>query len=743
MGTELPTDLSARTIGHAVAVADVFGVWSAWSDVDYSSVAPPYPIPQVVSARADAVYLGATSCPTTISFDVVLDWQSRTPSTLEVRFLVCPVGYPGAPLPAGAGPFAAPPGCVARTITLGVSGDTLVAPSPDVTVDYLSADATSTVDPGDPAFPAATRSAGGDSRRYRITLTGTSLDFAAGPHYAVASWARELCTTPGAPWGDVAAAPVVAYAGSPVPPTVLVVAPPAVPLGSMPDADNRSHVVVDTSGVLGAVSVTVWTASEARLRTAVGEPADLPTGLTLPQRYLALQNAYDSLTGSAQRAPFTRYGTYPAGTASVDVLLPRGTREISLFAVTAVNAAGVESAWPTSHAALQAATAPRTVAPTMPILSAAFDDAGAVSVTLAARCELPIVAFELYATRLADAATDVATMGPPLQVITVPPAAADPSDVAPGPLSTVTVSGLAVAADWRPLRLRAVAVAAPDGDTGSYGVRSPASPVAVLASPPSTPPDLSALTLHGWGTDGTGVRVLFTSALPLDVGTVRVTAGSFDGGGTLTQLPQVALPPASPPAGASTGTVVRGVRTAGVTAYEAWFSRASDANAVEVEVVLRDALGRVSVRSATVPAGAIDPPRITVLSISVAAPYVLVRWTTDTPPDDGSGPCVLDVVGSSTRIFGPFALKAAHELSGSIRIPFPPPRRIVVSGTFAMPSIRDAAVSPLQPIAVDVVHDEQDGRTVYTTAVRVPAPASVTLTMTTPAGQVGSARASV
>lgn len=753
VATELPTDLSPRTLGHAVAVADVYGLWSPWSDVAFTSSAPPYPIPQVVSAQAIPTYAGSAACPTTVSVDVVVDWQTRTPSAVELRLASCPVGYAGAGLPAGVGPFGVPAGCALRAITLAVGGAELLSPSTDVTVHYLTADGAREVSPSDPDFPDSTKSATGDSRRYRITIQDWTLAFGATSHYAFAVWARELTTVPGAPWGDVAAQPALCYAGSPIPPVVTFVAPPTVPLGSMPDAENRSHVTVDTSGVVGAVSVSVWSVAESRLRTAAGLAPQADPATTLPDRYAALQNAYDTLAGSAQRAAFTRYGTYPAGTPGVDVALSRGSREITLFAVTAVNAAGVESGWPTSHSGLQAAAAPAVVAPTMPAMSASFGStAGTFSVTMTARCALPIARFELYTTRVGPAAADVATMGPPTQVVPVSPGVPDPTDPPPGPAVTVTIGGLDAGSDWRPLRLRAVAVAIDrDDETGSYGARSPASPVAVLASPPATAPDLSALTVHGWGTDGTGVRVAFSSGLPLDVGTLAVsarTAGTsiFSGGGPLPTLPRVDLPASSPPPGASTGVLVRGAASGGATPYEAWFVRAGEGDAVDVEVVLRDALGRVSVRDAAVAGGAIDPPEITVLTSRTAAPYLLAQWTTDTPPDDGTGPCVLTIVGASSRFFPPLGRRlsvpkhaAADAALGPVRFPFPPPR-ITVSATFPMPAIRDASVSPLQPVDVDVVRVVTDGFTSYVAAVRVPAPGSMTLSIATPGGQVGSAR---
>lgn len=789
--TDLPLDLSARTLGHAVAVEDHFGLWSPWCDVSYTAGAPAYPIPQVVTARLDTSYAGSTTCPATFAADVVVDWQIRQPQTLELRAVLCPIPYPGADLPPGVDPYAAaPPGCARWDLTLSFSGDLLPTPGPSVQVEYLAADAQSTVDPTKPGFPANMHGDHGDSRRYRITVTGQMLDFASSSHYAVPVWAREQTTAAPALWGDVAATAVVANTGSPVPPPVSFVAPPAVPLGSMPDAANCSHVQVQTGGIPGAVKVAVWSVSETALRSAAGLDPHPDRHLTLPDRYLNLQQAYDGLPPSKQRAAFTRYGTFDAPVDEADVPLPRGSAEIHLFAVTAVNAAGVESAWPGSHAGLQAAAAPRLVRPTVPELSASPHlGTGAVDLTVSARCPLAITAFEIYATRVAAAATDVGSMGPPLQVVSVAGLPVD--DGAPGgPLASVAVSGLTVTEDWRPLLIRAVAVPAPvDDATGTYGARSPASPVASVTVPPSTPPDLSALTVAGWGATDTGIAVQFSSSAlvattPYGPHMLAVTARNTAAAAgdpplyASGQQPLAAIPvdTGTPPAGADAGALVRGNRTGGRTPYGAWFVRA-DLNAViGIEVVLTDPLGRVSVRNYQVPAGLLDPPTVTIVSTQVVAGLLVVQFSTDAPASDTTGPYTLDVTAAKQRIFVPPMTPARFgSLAGGegpipppiipaapggparpapvpppvapspIPIPLPPiPLPTVLHARFSLPDIRAAATGPPLPVDIDAVRDgSAAGITTYTVAARMTPPAVVTLTITTPRGLTGSARATL
>jgi hypothetical protein len=795
--TDLPLDLSARTLGHAVAVEDHFGLWSPWCDVSYTGSAPAYPIPQVVTARLDTSYAGSTTCPAIFATDVVVDWQIRQPQTLELRAVLCPLPYPGADLPPGVGPYAAaPPGCTRWDLTLSFSGDLLSAPGPSAQVEYLAADAQSTVDPAAPGFPANMHGDHGDSRRYRITVTGQMLDFTASSYYAVAVWAREQTTAAPALWGDVAATAIVASTGSPVPPPVSFVAPPVVPLGSMPDAADYSHVQIQTGGIPGALKVTVWSVSEAALRSAAGLDPQPDRHLTLPDRYLNLQQAYDSLPPSKQRAAFTRYGTFDAPIDEVDVPLPRGSAEIHLFAVTAVNAAGVESAWPGSHAGLQAAAAPQLVRPTVPELSASPHlGTGAVDLTVSARCPLAITAFELYATRVAAAATDVGSMGPPLQVI---PVAGPPvDDGAPGgPLASAAFSGLTVTEDWRPLLIRAVAVPAPvDNATGTYGARSSASPVASVTVPPSTPPDLSALTVAGWGPTDNGISVQFSSsalvaATPYGPHMLAVTARDIAAAVTdpplyaSGQQPLAAIPidTGTPPAGADAGVLVRGNRTAGRTPYGAWFVRADLNTVVGIEVVLTDPLGRVSVRNYQVPAGLLDPPTVTIVSTQAVAGLLVVQFSTDAPASDTTGPYTLDVTAAKQRIFIPPVTPAPFgPLAGGggpipspdiparpggpggpagpvgrtpvpppaapspIPIPFPPiPLPTVLHAQFSLPDIRAAGSGPPLPVDIDAVRDgSAAGITTYTVAARMTPPAVVTLTITTPRGLTGSARATL
>ena len=105
---------------------------------------------------------------------------------------------------------------------------------------------------------------------------------------------------------------------------------------------------------------------------------------------------------------------------------------------------------------------------------------------------------------------------------------------------------------------------------------------------------------------------------------------------------------------------------------------------------------------------------------------------------------MLTIAGTGSRFFPPLGPRPlatlGHALTPAATLIPVRPQRVSVNGTFPMTAIRDGSVSPLQPIDVDVVRSTAAGRTVYTSAVRVPRPGSMTLTITTPGGQVGTAR---
>ncbi|MGH3517964.1 MAG: hypothetical protein ACRDQ7_11220 [Haloechinothrix sp.] len=156
---EIPIGSGGRTVGYAVAVQDVFGVWSAWEDTGYVGDEPSAPAPRVLALRLDSGYTGSPLCPTTLEVALAVDLSTRTPTALEVFAVLFPAAAAGAAPPPGVTPTGpAPAGCVRLDVTVPFSGDAPVPPT-GTTVRCLDAAGETEVPPG----PAQSEEAGATS----------------------------------------------------------------------------------------------------------------------------------------------------------------------------------------------------------------------------------------------------------------------------------------------------------------------------------------------------------------------------------------------------------------------------------------------------------------------------------------------------------------------------------------------------------------------------------------------------
>ena len=250
----------------------------------------------------------------------------------------------------------------------------------------------------------------------------------------------------------------------------------------------------------------------------------IPADQSLSQRFVAVKAAWAGLDARRTQEAFTRVRELMAGPASVDVTLPRGSAEIHFFTATATTAANVESPWPSNVDQLQAAAAPRVVAPGTPDVSAEFtslDASARVRLRMSVASTVPVGTFEVHRTRNTPAAESSASMGPAVAVVAAAPTGDPPS--ASGLRYAATWED-AVAGDWRPYLYRVVAVptlGAPEREQGLLGRRSPDSPLVPVTLPPTSPPDLSAPTADDFGAAARRRR-----AAPLDRRLLRSTAVS-------------------------------------------------------------------------------------------------------------------------------------------------------------------------------------------------------------------------
>jgi hypothetical protein len=692
---EIPLGSGGHSVGYAVAVHDVFGVWSPWEVATHSGAEPDPPSPRILGVRLDTSYVGFAQCPSTIEVQFALDWSDRTAERADLFVLLFPAASSGAGPPITTPTASTPPGCSRADVTINFAGDDPAAAGGE-DVRCLDPAGEQEVTPG----PAQSE----EARRYLISFSGPILNFASTRYWGLAVWAEEQAIVLPAP-GPISPplGPALAYAGSPVPP-VLPPPPslPGVPVGSAPDAQGQSHVGVSWTAPGGDVArFVIWEVGETAVRTAAGLPARAAEGTVPGQRLLDLRTAFNGLSATEKRAVFRRAAEASATARDRDVALERGSTDIHLFAVTAVSHTNIESGWPSDATHLRAFMAPRIRAPAAPSLVPSFVPAGGGAVQLqldvSAYSDVPVERFLLFRTRSEVAARSAETMGPPFAEV-VAAATTDPPTPTGGHRYEATWTG-PIPEGWEPTRLRAVAIPVAEVPVEAMlGVPSPGSPQVPVQVPPSAPPDLDLLDADDWGPGEIGVVVgTSTSAptLPTPFGphVLRVAVAPSGGGAPL--FPPVAVhlddvPLSSdlsvPPDGADAGlVVVRGDVAAGRTPLAIWFQRPAVTDPVRVTTWLADPLGKYTERVIEVPAGPLGaPPSLDVLEFfRIVGRGVVIRFRSDAPivaaPD---GPHMLEVSARAVR-GGPWwplepiepPIRLPAELRGP---PAPVPLRLVV-----------------------------------------------------------------
>lgn len=633
----LPLDGSARSVSYAVAAQDVFGVWSDWSDVAYTTSAPAPPTPRLISLDLQSSYAGSTTCPATVEIEFALDWTMRTPTAVLFSLGFFPMANADSDPPAALDHSGAPPSGTFRVnVQIPFTGDT-PSDGPNHRVVSLDSSGENVILPG----PAQ----GNGGRRYGVTVDVPTLDYGSTDRWGVRYWGRSwLAAIPGAgPWAPTR--PALAIAASPVPIEPLPLpAPPGVPLGSTLDDQGRSHVKVRWVLASGASpsKIIVWEATETALQQRLGL-TPLADGTAPGLRLAALRAAYDRLGPDARRSAFRRVVELDGSLRETDIALPKGSRDIHLFTVTTLSNTGVESPWPvgTAESRLQAVIGPKLVEPDSPQVRTTVGAGGAVTIDLEADSRIPVSEFRLYRTRSFDAARRFGSMGPPFATVTAnAPPTGTPPDPATGELTYDATWSGTFAEGWRDWFIRAVAV--PIDEQPVQGVRgrlsSPSEPV-VLFVLPSGPPDLAPLVHDTFGADNVGVVVTTSTSAPVPPTTMgphrlRIVVGSTTVAQQLDEIDEVASL-TTPPAGVgSTPIVVRGARSGGVTPLAIWFSRTDAADPVDVAVHLADPRSRVATRTMTVPPYV--PPTIT-LDITelfaIAGRGITVIFHSDAPID--------------------------------------------------------------------------------------------------------------
>ena len=730
--------VASNQLRYGIAHQDLFGQWSTWSAASVSVGELPVQRVGLVAASVQTTAPASGSiCDASLVLDFSWDWTVRSPKQVNLVGRFYAAAKPGAApgdlslpsllptnFPAGTG------GAFAITFHGADAGSVPAS----ATLAYITADAKALQTT--PVIVAG-------PRRYRLTITGLKLDFGTTGHVGLALWAQGLENMAPQRAGAWSSTPLVTSASDPRPP-VIVAEHEDVQLASLPDArgEHRARVEWDVSP--GATGYYVYETNESKLRIAAGLGEPLASQ-TLSERLLDLRNAFQA---NPRREPFTRINSTAFTGTSTEVVIPRGSKEIHLYLVLGSSAGQVESAWPTLSDPKRgkrfvAFAAPLVVPPSPPRLELSrlkIVSGGATAfrarLTMRTRPGALVSRVDLHRTRVATAALELDTMGPPIARISGP----DPTwqvQATAGTGPEVQALGTITGQDdpggsWARVYYRAVAVAADDPSRGHYGGRSAPTGAQWIVVPPATSPDLSSITADWPGGALEAARFTFTSSAPVpdtDLGPHRLRVEVFTVGGDGLLSPLFAYPPAS---GGVDGrlSVVPTAPTAapalwredivGAARYRVLVNRTNLADTLRIHVLITDPLGRASEMTLDSPGGTPLPaPDITNLRVTPSGPNRFILSFRSQAPFTNTplGPYTLSV--AATRVGGPI---------------FPPPRPVTVRA--ALPAIAPVVASQDPFAGAEPIPLRQQHGTI---AIYLRNPANVALTLAAPDGRTAQA----
>ncbi len=728
-GIDSTTD--PNQLSYAVATQDVFGVWSAWAEAGVAVTEPPVGKVTLTGPQLDTT-VAAGACPGTLVVDLSWNWASRSPQTIEVTGRTYPQTWPDDP-PADLTP---PPGNAytatgaGTLVTIAFAADgsmtsVTAGAGLSATVAHVSVDGQSVV-----ALPLQNRGA----RRYRLTLTGLSVDFPSSARWGLALWARGTearATHRVGPWNST---PTVVSAADPRPP-VITSTYEAVVLASMRDADGLHHANLTWSPMAGAVSYRVYTCAESTFRAFHNEREPLPSE-SLTTRLARLRTLFGV---DPDRRPFTRESTVAITGTSTTVTLPRGTKDIHLFVVIGASGGEVESDWPSTSDPLcskrfVAFAAPQTVAPPAPqievsrrTVTTTTPTSYAAAIRIRRAGDAKVRQVDLHRVRVPLAANEVDTMGPPFASITGTAGGFTVEPATVGGIELVTGDDTSPGS-WKPVFYRAVAWGADDPDKGQYGVRSPASVVRSVVVPPAGDPDLPmpAYVLPTSGSANARIDVVTTApvddtvlgphrleaeVLAVDAAGVQtaVALQSWDAttstavpapvaAWTLAQLPTAA--PAAPDSG-----VWRDPTTGGATPLHLLVRRSDPTVSLRVRLRLTDPIGRMTERVLLVPPGsaASTPPDIVNPVVHAEPNGWILAFTTSVPNSTSAGDYVLTVRLLPKPVPPAIKSKAVTTTMHFPRLPYlPKTGTILDSPKYVIPLAHSKRVAGVSTVLVGV-----------------------------------------
>ena len=633
----IPNDPGERHVRYSVATQSIFSLWSPWQGVNFSTEQPKTPPPRIVASTLAVTPVSGKVCDGELTIDLTWDWTDRKPDVITL------VGrmYAAADR-AAQPPSAIPPSGLQRQIntaglavTLTFTGDTATVAGAAASPIYLS--------PAGDEEVAAGPAQGMDVRRYRLTIPGFTADFTSTPHIGLALWVRG--TERISPhWPTDTAGPHIVYASDPVAPPV---PPELVPLGSLPDAEGRSHARISWPVVPGAAGYIVYTSDELTMLAHYGAP-EPEASATLSDRKTALLDLWEQ---SPDRRPFTRVNVTPLTGTSLDVVLPVGSTAIHAYAVVAISPGGVEGPWPSGLGVREAVivrAAPRIASPPPPMLEAVAQADGSVELTVMTRAGHRADRIDLYRVRVDDAARSLDTMGPPLVKIglatpdwTVEVDVDD--DDRPLAFRGVDTPG----GSWKRVWYRAVAWADDEWPVAGApfptyyiaerglirGRSAPSNPVSVVTPPPGEPP-LTDVTASWPGGAAADVQLDFSTVAPLGptpLGAHQLEVLVREPGAAdalIAYVGELGKTPVTAPSGNADGLW----RVTDAGAFRMLVHRSAAEVALDVVVRVIDPIGRASTRTLHVPPGSLLPePELDSIQLATTPYGLVVSFTSDAP----------------------------------------------------------------------------------------------------------------
>ncbi|WP_299655920.1 hypothetical protein [uncultured Tateyamaria sp.] len=509
-GFVIPNSPGSVSAQYGVATQNIFGIWSPWGTQPFSSTQPEPDTVNIISAEMRPIDTGSgTVCPADLVVEFVVDWRVRSVNRIDfagrlfsadTRHTPAPGGLPGGLQKSIGGP--------SQNVFIEFAGDvpSLVDPSvPGLNgaANVISLDVQGEAEVGTPGFASQ-----GHARRYRVTIPGFSLDYAGTPHVGLAMRARLREALPPGRIGSFGPRSKLTYASDPRSRPTQVIE--IVRLASLPDAKGECHAIVEWQSVAGADGYILYQSTETRMLASRDLPEALP-GVTLSTRLATLKAAFEA---SPDRRDFNRVNKTLLTGTNLDVALPRGSQAIHLFVVIPISAGGVEGPWPNGpDASMQLIpfVAPRTATPAPPTIEAQrIEEPGGFAARIRVETRPSSGArpgrIDLYRTRVADAARQIDSMGPPLVSLTGSTADWMVGTDTNGTETWITdVAGDdAPTGSWKPQWYRAIAWGLDDAQRGVRKGRGRPSPAVPVVIPPAGPPQLSppVLTWPGGGNLG-------------------------------------------------------------------------------------------------------------------------------------------------------------------------------------------------------------------------------------------------